>query len=391
MERIKTAVIGCGMISYIYLKNFQHLFSVIDLVGVCDRSEEKAREKSRLFQVSVMTMEEIKASPEIRLVVNLTGPAAHYSVIRELLEAGKNVYTEKTLCVELEQGKELVALAKAKGLCLGVAPDTFLGAGLQTARLLIDRGMIGRVTSARAAVNRSHALNSELFPFIRNPGGGFAYDIGIYYVTALLSLLGPVKKVTWFVSEPRVQEARILRNGGFGRPFATADSNLYAGSLLFESGAPATLHLDGESIDEEQSSLVIYGTEGILKLGDPNSFHGSVRLLRNNAPEARMPFTHGFAGMTLYGPETPADYGQHRGVGAAEMAWAMIGHRPHRASAEMGLHAMEVLHGLDVSSREEKVYGMTTSFQQPSPLPSGYTDQILGGIRCDAEGSLVNG
>ncbi|MBQ6232236.1 MAG: Gfo/Idh/MocA family oxidoreductase [Clostridia bacterium] len=391
MEKIRTAVVGCGMISYIYIKNFRHLFSVIDLVGICDNNAQNAREKSELFNVPVMTMDEIKADPEIRLVVNLTGPAAHYPVIRELLEAGKNVFTEKMLCADFEQGKELVALAKEKGLYLGVAPDTFLGAGLQTARLLIDRGMIGEVTSARAAVNRSQALNSEIFRFIRNPGGGFAYDVGVYYVTALLSLLGPVRKVTGFVSESREHEARILRAGDFGKTWKTADSNLYAGSLLFESGAAATLHLDGESIDEEQSSLVIYGTEGILKLGDPNSFNGSVRLIRNNAPETVMPFTHGFTGTPLYGPETPADYGQHRGVGAAVMAWAMIENRPHRASADLGLHTMEILHGLDISSKEEKVYHMTTTFTQPIPLPTGYTDQILGGIRCDAEGSLVNG
>lgn len=390
MERIKTAIVGCGMISYIYIKNFQNLFSVIELAGVCDNNEASAKEKSRLFNVPILTMEEIKADPKIKLVVNLTGPAAHYPVIKELLGAGKNVFTEKMLCVDFEQGKELAALAKEKGLYLGVAPDTFLGAGLQTARLLIDRGMIGRVTSVRAAINRSQALNSELFRFIRNPGG-FAYDLGVYYVTALLALLGPVKKVTGFVSEAREHEARILRAGDFGKSWKTADNNLYTGALLFENGAAATLHLDGESIDEEQPSLVIYGTEGILKLGDPNRFDGVVRLIRDNAPETVMPFTHGFTGAPLYGPETPADYGQHRGVGAAEMAWAMISHRPHRASAEIGLHAMEILHGLDVSSAEERVYRMTTAFHQPAPLPSGYTDQILGGMRCDAEGSLVNG
>ena len=389
MERIKTAIVGCGMISYIYIKNFQDLFSVIDLVGICDNFAQNAEEKSRLFHVPVMTMEEIEADPEIRLVVNLTGPQAHYPVIKELLEAGKNVYTEKTLCVDFEQGRELAALAKEKGLYLGVAPDTFLGAGLQTARLLIERGMIGRVTSARAAINRSQALNSELFRFIRNPGGGFAYDIGVYYVTALLSLLGPVKKVTGFVSEAREHEARILRAGDFGNTWKTADNNLYAGSMLFENGTVATLHLDGESIDEEQPSLVIYGTEGILNLSDPNSFHGEVRLQLNNSPETLMPFTHGFTGMKLYGPETPADYGQHRGTGAAEMAWAMIGKRPHRASAELGLHTLEILHGLDVSAAEERVYRMITTFRQPDPLPCGFTDQILGGMQCDAEGSLV--
>ena len=212
---------------------------MIDLAGICDNNAESAREKSELFGVPVMTMEEIKADPEIRL-----------------------------------------------------------------------------------AVNRAHALNSEIFRFIRNPGGGF-------------------------VSESKEHAARMLRAGEFGRSWKTADDNLYAGSLLFENGAVGTLHFDGESIDEEQSSLVIYGTEGILKLGDPNTFNGSVRLIRNNTQETEMPFTHGFTGSPLYGPETIADYGQHRGVGAAEMAWAMIGHRPHRASA--GLALICPLHSLNTT------------------------------------------
>ena len=377
------------MISNIYLKNFLHLFSVIDLAGICDNYAPNAQEKSLFFDVPILSFEEIKADPSIELCVNLTGPAAHYSVIKDLLEAGKNVYTEKMLCTDFEQGKELVALAKEKGLYLGVAPDTFLGAGLQTARFLLDRGFIGEVTSVRAAINRSQALNAEIFRFIQKPGGGFASDIGVYYLTALLSLLGPVKKVTGFVTEPREHKTCLLRGEDLGTVMQMADNNLYTGALLFENGVTGTLHLDGESIDEEQPALIIYGTKGILKLGDPNCFDGYVKLIRNNTKEVEMPFTHGFCGSPLYGPQTSADYGQHRGVGAAEMAWAMLGKRPHRASAEMGLHTLEVLYGLERSSKEGMTYCLTTTFQQPAPLPDGYTDCILGGVRAGAEGSLV--
>lgn len=236
MRQIKTAIVGCGMISNIYIKNLQNLFSVIDLVALCDRNEANAKEKSERFGVPVLTMDKIKADPEIELVVNLTGPAAHYSVIKELLLAGKHVFTEKMLCTDFKQGKELVALAKEKGLRLGVAPDTFLGAGLQTARMLIDRGYIGTVTSARAAINRSQALNSEIFRYIRNPGGGFIYDVGVYYVTALLSLLGPVRRVTGFAAETREHPAQLLYAGEYGTSWKTADNNLYVGALQFENG-----------------------------------------------------------------------------------------------------------------------------------------------------------
>lgn len=390
MRKVRTAVVGCGMISYIYLKNFANLFSVIELAGVCDTNSKNAEEKSSLFGVPVLTMEQIKKDPTIELVVNLTGPAAHYAVIHELLEAGKHVFTEKMLCLNFEQGKELTELAKRKGLRLGVAPDTFLGAGLQTARLCIDRGLIGRVTSARAAINRSQALNAEAFRFLRNPGGGFAYDMGVYYVTALLALLGPVSRVCGFVSETQSHTPQLLYANPDDTPFQTADNNLYTGALQFKNGVVGTLHFDGESIDEERPSLVIYGTEGILSLGSPNNFNGFVRLMRNDSKEVELPFTHGFKGETLYGPETPADYGQHRGVGAAEMAWAILGNRPHRASVELGLHTMELLLGLDRSSAGGNVYEMTTTFAQPLPLQAGFTDRILNGsLRGSAEASLV--
>ena len=390
MKQVKTAVVGCGMISNIYIKNLQNLFSVIDLVGLCNRSPRAAEEKSAFFGIPVMTLDEIKADPSIELVVNLTGPTEHYAVVRDLLLAGKNVYTEKMLCLELEQGKELVRLADERGLYLGVAPDTFLGAGLQSARTYIDRGLIGRVTSVRAAINRSQALNSELFGYIRRPGGGFAYDIGVYYMTALLSLFGPVKRLAAFASERETHEAQLFYTGRGGERWPMADRNLYTAALQFDNGVLGTVHFDGESIDEEQPAFVVYGTEGILRLGDPVCFNGKVHLMRNNTPELELPFTHGYTGSPLYGKPTPADYGQHRGVGVAELAWAMLASRPNRASKELGLHTLELLLGMDAAAEKGLVYEMTTTFARPAPLPTGYTDLIMGGVQGGAEMALVH-
>ena len=138
------------------------------------------------------------------------------------------------------KGRELVRLADERGLYLGVAPDTFLGAGLQSARTYIDHGLIGRVTSVRAAINRSQALNSELFGYIRRPGGGFAYDIGVYYLTALLSLFGPVKRLAAFSSAPETHEAQLFYTGRGGESWAMADRNLYTAALQFENGVLGT-------------------------------------------------------------------------------------------------------------------------------------------------------
>jgi len=143
-KKIKTALVGCGMISNIYIKNLKELFSVIDLVALCDMNSDAAQEKGAQYGIDrIMTIEDVYRSEDIELIVNLTGPSAHYEVIKGALMAGKNVFTEKLLCSDLEQGKELVRLADEKGLYLGVAPDTFLGAGLQTARRILDSCLIG--------------------------------------------------------------------------------------------------------------------------------------------------------------------------------------------------------------------------------------------------------
>ena len=164
MEKVRTAVVGCGMISNIYIKNLKNLFSIIELAAVGDINRAAAEEKARTYGIErVMTIDEIAASPDIELVINLTPAFVHYSVIRQMLEAGKHVWTEKVMTVTVEEARDLCALADKKGLFLGAAPDTVLGAGLQTARRALDTGMIGTVTSGLAVIDRDQCLNSEVF------------------------------------------------------------------------------------------------------------------------------------------------------------------------------------------------------------------------------------
>ena len=391
IRKVKTAIVGCGMISTIYTKNLTNLFSIIDLVAVCDMNEKAAKERAAQFNVpKIMTVDEICASDEIELVVNLTGPAAHYSVIKQLLLAGKNVYTEKLLCFDFEQGKELVRIANEKGLYLGVGPDTFPGAGLQTTRKVLDSGLIGTPTSCIAAINRNQPLNSEFFRYIRFTGGSFPYDVGVYYLVAMLALFGPVKRVAGFVREAPTHKGEFLYAGNYGESWDMTGSNLQAASLQFENGVLGNLHFNGLSIDNEEPHVAIYGTEGILYLGDCNRFDTEVKLLRAGGQSAVIPFTHGFAGTPLYGEPTPLDWGGHRGIGVAEMAWSMRLGRKNRASKEMGLHTLELLTGLDKASEENRVYEMESTFEQPAALPTGYLCEQLGGfMRADAEAAFT--
>lgn len=392
MQKVKTAVVGCGMISTIYIKNLMNMFSIIDLVALCDLNVAAAKEKAEKYGVpNVMTLEEVLASEEIELVINLTAPFAHYDVIKKALNAGKHVFTEKMLCTDLEQGKELIRLADDKGLYLGVAPDVILCAGMQTMRKMIDAGMIGKVTSVLVSMNRNQPLNSEKYGFIRREGGAFPYDVGVYSIAGMLSLLGPVKRLTGIAKTSEKYQSRCICNGTYGEEWDLCGSNRVAASVEFESGVVGSIHFNGESINDNKKLFMIYGTEGILCLSDPDNFAGKVKLIRVGEGECDIPLTHGYKGTPLYGEPTPFDWGGNRGVGAAELAWSLrLGKRPNRTSKELGLHTMEVLCGIDISSQTGKVYEMTTTFDLPRALPSGYLEQELNGtFRTDAEMSLV--
>ena len=389
-NKVKTAVIGCGMISNIYLKNLTQLFYIIDVVAVCDIRPEAAEEKAKQYGIArTMTLEEIAASDEIELVVNLTAPDAHYDVIRMMLESGKHVYTEKIFTPELEQSRELAALAQSKGLYLSVAPDTVLGAGVQTAKKVLEAGLIGEVTSGFVCINRNQSLNSELFRMLRGNGGALPYDVGIYYVATLLTLLGPVKAIRAFGAPAPEHERELFYLGEPGESWRLKRTNLISASLQFECGALVSVLFDGNSVNAEQRTITLLGTEGVLKAGNPDSFNGEVTLIRPESGECVVPFTHGYDGKDTLGA-TPFDKHGHRGVGAADLAWALrTGRKEIRCSKEYGLHCQEVLSGMEQAAETgETVYPQSRFVMKA--LKSGYYSTTFGGAaRGDAERSLM--
>lgn len=387
--KVKTAVVGCGAISSIYIRNLKSLFSIIDLVALSNRTRAKAEEKAVQFGVPrVMTLEEIAADPEIELVVNLTPPGSHYEVTKRMLEAGKHVYSEKVFTTNLDQAWELAALAKERGLYLGVAPDTVLGAGIQTARRIIDTGLIGQVTSGFVSVTRSHNLMSELFPFLRGQCGCLPYDVGVYYVGALIALLGPVKSVRAYAAPAPVYEKQLLYVPDAPDSWQIPGSNLVCAGLEFESGALVSIHLNGNTVGDEQSRFELYGTLGIMKVGDPNVFGGKVKLLLPENGEVEFPFTHGYNGTNTVSEPTSFDGGGNRGIGVAEMAYALRQGRPNRLSQDYGIHCLEVLTGIDAAAASGTTYEMQSRCRI-RPLAPGYYSTVWGSARADAERSLI--
>ena len=389
-KRMKTAVVGCGMISNIYIKNLKNLFSIIDLVAVGDRNPAAAKEKARTYGVpQVMTIDEIAASDEIELVINLTPAFAHYNVIRQMLLAGKHVWTEKVITGTLEEARELLALADEKGLYLGVAPDTVLGAGIQTARRALDTGMIGTVSSGVVTINRNQPLNAELFGFLRGPGGSLPYDVGVYYIAALLCLLGPVQSVTAFGAPAPVHSPQFLYANGEAAPWQIPGSNVISAALRFRSGALVSVLFDGNTVGAEQHNFILFGSRGILKVGDPEKFGSPCSVVYADQPECVLPFTHGYNGVNTL-EATPFDHYGHRGIGVAEMAYAIRRGHPNRCGKEYGLHCLEVLSAMEESAASGKAVELHTDFDM-KPLAPGYYSSVFGGMaRADAECSLMD-
>ena len=364
IQPVKTAIIGCGAISDAYLSTMINKFKILEVVGCSDRHADKAQAKADKYGIKALSLEKLLTDVSIEIVVNLTPPTAHYPVIKQLLEAGKHVYTEKVLAVELEHAAELVELADQKSLYLGAAPDTFLGSAIQTARYVVDSGLIGEVSSCTCALTRDSEILYQAFPFTARPGGGFGFDVGIYYITALLSILGPVKEVSGIVRTRKPQRQDVSLEH-FGETFQVECENLMAGTLQFECGTVGNVLFDSNSIFilPEKPSLVLFGSMGVMYMADPNGFGGEVKLiLKGNNEPFIMQQSHAFSE-------------EYRGLGVAEMAWSMRRGRKNRANKEMAYHALEVLHGIVKSSQLKSNQVMQSSFEKMPPIPRGYGGQ----------------
>lgn len=366
IQPVKTAIVGCGGISDSYLSTMINKFKILDVVGGYDRNPAKVQAKAEKYGIKPMTFEEILADPSIEIVVNLTAPMGHYPVIKKLLEAGKHVYTEKVMTVELEHAAELVKLADEKNLYLGAAPDTFLGSAIQTARYVVDSGMIGEITSCYCVLTRDSEIFSRAFPFTAKPGGGIGFDVGIYYITALLSILGPVKVVSGVVRTHK-PERKNYAPENFGESYAIECENLMSGILHFECGTVGNLLFDANSIftAPERPAVALIGTMGIVSIQDPNSFGGDVKvILKGNNEPFTMQQSHAFSD-------------ECRGLGVADMAWAMRTGRKNRASKEMAYHALDVLHSIVKSSETSSNQKLQSTFEKTPPIPRGYSGQTF--------------
>jgi len=366
-RKMKTAVIGSGRISGEYLKNMMQVFNNLEVVACSSANMESARKRAVEFGIEARTNEEIFADPAIELVVVLVPAPAHAGLIEQALLAGKHVYTEKTMTVDLEDARHLVALAKEKGLYFGSAPDTFLGAAWQTARKAIDDGLIGDVISFSMNVNRNIDFMASLFEFLRLPGGGFAYDYGVYYLTALVSLLGPVESLYSVVkNKAAVRTNCAPQSPDYGKPYPYENESQIYALMNLESGVTGTVSLDGDSALQDLALFYIYGSKGVLKLTCANDFGGDVVLIPSSFdPEEAKPVVL---------PNTSPICDGNRGIGPAEMADAIFQGRPNRAGGEMAFHVLDIISQMMASNEEGKPVTVESTCRKPAAFP---TEDVL--------------
>lgn len=357
VTKTKVGIIGAGNIFDQYIKGCR-AFEILDVTTVADIDLERARSRGQQYDLKASSVEELLADPEIQIVVNLTVPAVHAEVTLAAFEAGKHVHQEKPFALTREDGQKMLKAAGDKGLLVGCAPDTFLGGGLQTCRKLIDDGWIGRPVAATAFMlghgpEAWHPNPDFFYKF----GGGPMFDMGPYYLTALVNLLGPVKRVTGSaqISFPeRVATSEAL----YGHKIDVEVATHVAGVMDFASGAVGTIITSFDVWSHNLPRIEIYGSEGSMSVPDPNTFRGPVLVRRAGAQEwNEVPLTHS---------DTVG-----RGIGVADMAYAIQTGRPLRASGQLAYHVLDLMQAFHDASNESKHVTVASTVERPAPLPIG--------------------
>ncbi|MEX0853384.1 MAG: Gfo/Idh/MocA family oxidoreductase [Bauldia sp.] len=377
-RRAAVGIIGCGNISESYLR-LAPIFGNLDVVAVADIVSEAATARGAQFSVRSMTVDQLLKNDEIETVINLTVPAVHAAVSRSILSAGKHCYSEKPLTLTASDAKKLVAEADTRGLKLGGAPDTFLGAGMQTARRLLDKGTIGKVVGGTAQV-LSHGME-HWHPnpaFFFQPGAGPVFDIGVYYITALVSLLGGVKSVAAMAAKGFAE--RVVTSGGpmKGQRIKVRTPTNINAVLGFANGAQVTL---GASWDVWKHGHVnpieLYGTEGSVLLPDPNFFAGTISYSDKGGDyavvdTAEAPF--GAANWPWSGPFTRANY---RMLGVADLIDAARRGREPRCSGRLAAHVVDVMESILKSAASRKFVNVASKVDRPAPLSAADARRLL--------------
>ena len=361
----RVGVIGTGMISGTYLDALTSRFDIIKVEAVADRHIEKAQKTAEKYGIRACTIDDLLADESIDIIVNLTPPAAHEEIIGRILNAGKHAYTEKCFAMDVASAKRMCSMAEEKGLYLGTAPDTFFSGWAQTARQIIDSGKLGTITSFAMVGNRDNERLLGAMDYLNRPGGGIILDYSVYYLTMLINLLGPVKRVSCNIKAPYPTHVNQFElSPHFGETINTPNESQFYSVLELDGGITGTFSVNADSVFFDQTYFAIYGNKGILYLGCPDWFNGEVYLYENTYDFAKAATPERIKIDIPFGYNTDS-----RGVGVADMAYAIRDGREMRASKERACHVLDIQECMVKSHEQNGVYvNVETSCVRSLPL-----------------------
>lgn len=372
----KIGIIGCGNIAQVYLEDFVKSYhQQIEVIACADIVLEKAQQTAARFAIPMAgSVEELLSIPEIDIVVNLTIPAVHTKVNKMILEAGKHVYCEKPLALTMDEAKEVLALAKQKGLRVACAPDTFMGPALQTCKKLIDGGWIGQPIAASTNIVGWGPETWHPNPqFFYQHGGGPLLDMGPYAIAALVALFGPMQQMQCIAS--RSLDKRLIYSEPHRGAWMDVDvSTHYSGSAKMANGVIVSMNMSFDIWKSSLPALEVYGTEGTLQTPHPADFTGEIKLFRSNGMidslEGR---GEPVSKDSWY--QVPLSYsgsvGNRRGLGVVDLSAAIEKGRQHRTNEDFILHCTEILLAFDKAATSGEAYVFETTCQKPDALPCG--------------------
>ncbi len=361
MPQLRIGLIGTGVISGAYFAA-SRFFRQLEIATCADVNQEAAEARGREFGIKAQSVDALLTDKSIDVILNLTTPRSHVPVNLKALDSGKHAYSEKPFGLTTAEAAPVIELARTRGLRVGCAPDTFLSGGQQTARRALDSGMIGRPFGGTAFIliagHESWHPNPD---FYYQEGGGPVYDMGVYYLTALVNLLGPISRID--SAGGKAFSERVIGSGARKGQRVPVSIPTHLNAIL-EFACNATV-LFGASFDVAAAShppIEIFGTEGTLQVPDPNKFVGTVRVGRGERGWQEVPSVHPFG---------DRDY---RGVGLAEMVESITENRPHRASDQLAFHVLEVMEAIVTNVSSDRSVSMTSTCVRPrpiQPLPAG--------------------
>jgi predicted dehydrogenase len=365
MTTVKVGVIGCGNIFDAYLKASKN-FPILNIACCADMKNERAQAKADQWGLQVQSIDSLLQDKSIEIILNLTTPDSHISVAKQVLESGKHVYTEKPLGLNVNEGIELLALAKDRGLRVGSAPDTFLGGSHQKTRQMLDSGKIGDPLACTAFMMvPGHELWHPDPDFYYLPGGGPILDMGPYYLTAFINLLGPVARVSGLGKAFRT--SRTIASGPrAGQTVPVKTPTHLSGAAEFVNGALLTITMSFDIWQHTHLPMELYGTKGSMLIPDPNRFDGEVK------------WSEGKEDWNSAAIEFPYEDDNYRSIGLADLAHAIRTERPHRADGQLGLHVLEIMTGFLKAAEVGTSIDMRTTCERPAlmktDLPVGQLD-----------------